>query len=137
MKKLINPTALFDGKPFGMSQAVVYLKENLVFISGQVAWDLEHKVTQTDFSGQMKQALANLNIALEASGSCVEHLLNVRIYIRGEFGERMALAAPLLAEFLKNSRPAVTGVGVASLASPETLVEIEAIAAVNGDQETD
>jgi 2-iminobutanoate/2-iminopropanoate deaminase len=33
-------------------------------------------------------------------------------------------------EFLGNSRPAVTGIGVASLASKATLVEIEAVAKV-------
>jgi 2-iminobutanoate/2-iminopropanoate deaminase len=35
---------------------------------------------------------------------------------------------PILASFLGNSRPAVTGIGVASLASKATLVEVEAIA---------
>ncbi|VEP12206.1 Endoribonuclease L-PSP (fragment) [Hyella patelloides LEGE 07179] len=39
-------------------------------------------------------------------------------------------ATPILSSFLGESRPAVTGIGVASLASPETLVEIEAIASI-------
>lgn len=42
----------------------------------------------------------------------------------------MHVVAPILASFLGESRPALTGIGVASLASPETLVEVEAIACV-------
>lgn len=54
----------------------------------------------------------------------------IRIYIRGEFGEFLEDIAPILTQFLADSRPALTGIGVASLASPETLVEIEATAAL-------
>ncbi len=42
----------------------------------------------------------------------------------------MAAIAPILAQFLEDSRPAITGIGVASLASKETLVEIEATASL-------
>ncbi|WP_277932964.1 hypothetical protein [Nostoc sp. FACHB-892] len=42
----------------------------------------------------------------------------------------MNTIAPIFSEFVGESHPAVTGIGVASLASPETLVEIEAVASV-------
>lgn len=42
----------------------------------------------------------------------------------------MNTLAPIFTEFMGESRPALTGIGVASLASPETLVEIEAVASV-------
>jgi enamine deaminase RidA (YjgF/YER057c/UK114 family) len=42
----------------------------------------------------------------------------------------MATVGPILSAFLGDSRPAVTGIGVASLASPSTLVEVEAVATV-------
>jgi 2-iminobutanoate/2-iminopropanoate deaminase len=67
--------------------------------------------------------LANLTVVLDAAGSSVENLLHLRIYIRGELGEFMETIAPMLAQFLAESYPALTGVGVASLASPEILVE--------------
>ena len=54
--------------------------------------------------------------------------MQVRIYIRGEIAEYMEEVAPILADYLGKSRPTMTGIGVASLASPETLVEVEAIA---------
>jgi 2-iminobutanoate/2-iminopropanoate deaminase len=47
-------------------------------------------------------------------------LLNLRIYIRGELGEFFEEITPILAQYLADSRPAITGIGVASLASLET-----------------
>jgi enamine deaminase RidA (YjgF/YER057c/UK114 family) len=63
-----------------------------------------------------------------AAGSSVDNLLHLRIYVRGELEEHMESLAPILARFLGGSRPAVTGIGVASLASKATLVEVEAVA---------
>jgi 2-iminobutanoate/2-iminopropanoate deaminase len=42
----------------------------------------------------------------------------------------METFAPILSGFLDESRPSVTGIGVAFLASPSTLVEVEAVASV-------
>ena len=127
-KKLINPPELYDGSAFGMSQATVETRSGLVFISGQVDWDHQYETTEQSVEGQMQKALANLKIALENSGSSIDKLLQVRIYVRGELGEYINEIAPILSSFLGESRPALTGIGVASLASPETLVEVEAIA---------
>jgi 2-iminobutanoate/2-iminopropanoate deaminase len=129
-KQLINPPQLYDGRPHGLSHAVVNTASGTVYISGQVDWDMNHQVSSHTVEGQLKNALTNLTIVLEASGSSVENLLNLRIYVRGELGKSMEAIAPILAEFLAESRPALTGIGVASLASPETLVEIEATAAL-------
>jgi len=126
----INPTSLYDGSVHGLSHAVVDSRSGLVFVSGQVAWDLEHRVTSHTVEEQAKQALRNLRTVLEAAGSSVQRLLQVRIYVRGELGDHLATLGPILTEWLGETRPALTGVGVASLATPETLVEIEAVASV-------
>jgi len=127
-KKLINPEQLYDGAPIGMSQAVVDSESSLVFVSGQVDWDRQHQVSQNSVAGQFTAALENLRTVLAAAGSSVDGLLQVRIYVRGELEEHMESLAPILATFLGSSRPAVTGIGVASLASKATLVEVEAVA---------
>jgi 2-iminobutanoate/2-iminopropanoate deaminase len=129
-KQLINPPQLYDGRSFGLSQAVIDTASGIVYISGQVDWDANHQVSSHTVEGQLKNVLTNLNIVLEASGSSVKNLLNLRIYVRGELGEVMGKIAPIVAQFLADSRPAITGIGVSSLASPETLVEIEATAAL-------
>ena len=127
-KKLINPERLYDGTPIGMSQAVLETDSSLVFVSGQVDWDHQHQVSQTSVAGQFTIALENLRTVLAAAGSSVDNLLQLRIYVRGELEEHMASLAPILARFLGSSRPVVTGIGVASLASKATLVEVEAVA---------
>jgi len=127
-KKLVNPETLYDGAGVGMSQAVLDLGSGLVFISGQVDWNHQHQVSSDSVSDQLARALEKLKIALHASGASVETLLQVRVYVRGELEEHMESIVPILASFLGNSRPAVTGIGVASLASKATLVEVEAIA---------
>lgn len=129
-KQLINPPELYDGRPHGMSKAVVDTATGTVYISGQVDWDMNYQVSSHTVEGQLSKVLANLTTVLNAAGSSVENLLSVRIYIRGELGEHMEAIAPILAQYLEGSLPALTGIGVASLASPETLVEVEATAAL-------
>jgi 2-iminobutanoate/2-iminopropanoate deaminase len=129
-KKLINPEELYDAAANGMSQVIVETELGLVFVSGQVDWNHQYETTENTIEGQARKALDNLKIALTAAGSSVKQLLQVRVYIRGELGEHMETLAPILAGFLGESRPAVTGIGVASLASPSILVEVEAVASV-------
>jgi 2-iminobutanoate/2-iminopropanoate deaminase len=129
-KQLINPPQLYDARSFGMSQAVIDTASGIVYVSGQVDWDVNHQVSSHTVEGQLSNVLTNLSVVLAASGSSVENLLNLRIYIRGELGDFIETIAPILAQFLAESRPAVTGIGVTSLASKETLVEIEATAAL-------
>lgn len=124
----INPSSLYDGAAYGLSHAVVDPRSGLVFVSGQVAWDLQHRVTSDTVEGQTRQALRNLATVLDEAGSSVQRLLRVRVYVRGELGDHLAVLGPILAEWLGGVRPALTGIGVASLATPETLVEIEAVA---------
>ncbi|MEO0854165.1 MAG: RidA family protein [Cyanobacteria bacterium J06648_11] len=130
MIQRINPSSLYDGSPLGMSQGSVD-PSGLVFLSGQVAWDANAQVVGSSYADQARKAFDNLDIALEAAGTNMNHVLHVRIYVRGEIAEHLEELAPILAERLGASRPALTGIGVASLATPDTLLEIEAIARVH------
>jgi 2-iminobutanoate/2-iminopropanoate deaminase len=129
-KQLINLPQRYDGRLHGLSHAVVDTALGTVYISGQVDWGANYQVSSHTVEGQLRNALINLTIVLDAAESSVENLLHLRLYVRGEIGEHMEAIAPILAQFLAESRPAVTGIGVASLASPETLVEVEATAAL-------
>lgn len=91
---------------------------------------MNYQVSSHTIEGQLTNVLTNLKLVLDAAGSSVENLLHLRIYVRGELEEYLETIAPILAQFLAESRPAVTGIGVASLASKETLVEIEATASL-------
>ena len=127
--KLINPATLYDGTPVGMSQAKVDLQSGLVFVSGQVDWDRESQVRHSTLEGQAEGAIQHLKTVLNAAGSSLEDVLQLRVYVRGELADGMAQLVPVLARHFGAIRPALTGIGVASLASRDTLVEIEAVAA--------
>ena len=128
--KHINPAAIYDGAPSGMSQATVDTDSGLVFVSGQVDWNTEHRVNHPDIAAQTESAAKNLITVLETAGPSVDHLLQLRVYIRGEISEHLDQVVPVLVKYLGVSRPALTGIGVTSLASPELLIEIEAVAKV-------
>ena len=127
----INPAGLYDGAPVGMSQATIETGSGLVFVSGQVDWDTNHQVKNDDIEAQAEGAAKNLLTVLEAANSSVANLLQLRVYVRGEFGEHMEKIVPVIVKYLGKSRPALTGIGVASLATPDTLIEIEAVAKVS------
>jgi len=124
----LNPDELYDPAAFGMSQGVVDQRSGFVFISGQVAWDRQGHVCAHGFGEQTTVALENLSVVLASAGCTVADVLSVRIYVRGELAEHLPVCAPVLASFFGATRPALTGIGVASLATPETLIEIEAVA---------
>jgi 2-iminobutanoate/2-iminopropanoate deaminase len=127
-KRLVNPASLYDGSPLGLSQGTIDEGTALLFVSGQVDWDLQHQVSQNSVAGQFGVALENLKTVLTAAGSSVGNLMHMRIYVRGELEDHMEALAPILSSFLGDSRTAITGIGVASLASRATLVEVEAVA---------
>ena len=127
-KKLINPPELYDGAVYGLSQGTIETRSGLIFFSGQVDLDRQYETTEQSVEGQMRKALANLKIALDNAESSIDKVLRVRIYIRGELSEHTEKIAPILTNFFGESRPAMTWIGVASLALPEILVEIEAVA---------
>lgn len=124
----INPPELYDGAPHGLSHASVDPVSGLVFVSGQVDWDHNYQVRHATLAEQTEGAARNLALVLQAAGSSIEHILQLRVYVRGEIGEHLETVAPILVRHFGAQRPALSGIGVASLASPDTLVEIEAVA---------
>ena len=124
----INPEPLYDGSPFGMSQATMDTESGLIFVSGQLDWDRNCVTKNPDIERQTENAMENLQTVLLESDSSLENILQLRVYIRGELADSMNKVVPIIAGYVGNVRPALTGIGVASLAPPDALIEIEAIA---------
>jgi enamine deaminase RidA (YjgF/YER057c/UK114 family) len=125
---LVNPPGLYDGSAVGMSQAVVEPATGLVFVSGQVDWDRDSRVRHATLEAQAEGAIAHLRTVLAQAGGSLQDVRQLRVYVRGELADGMGRLAPVFARHFGAVRPALTGVGVASLASRETLIEIEALA---------
>jgi enamine deaminase RidA (YjgF/YER057c/UK114 family) len=132
-KEHINPPTLFASEAHGFSQAVVASGRRTIYLSGQVAWDANRqRVGGTDVGAQARQAFRNLAAALEACGARLADVVSLRIYIVGDaHDEAEAVGGALREAFGSLPKPAATWIGVASLANPGFLIEVEATAVVD------
>ncbi len=128
----INPPTLWDSAPVGFSQVVVAAGRRTVYCSGQVAWDTERQIGSDDLGEQARLALINVERAVTAAGGTLRDVVSLRIYIVGDHIRHTApLREALLAAFDDDARPAMTWIGVAALANPDFIVEIEATAVLD------
>ena len=128
--KKLNPPSLPDAGPLGYAQVVSASPGKMVFVSGQVAVSADGAPVPPDLADQLPIVLRNLVNALEAAGASPKDVVSLRIYVVDLDPERIAgLMAPVVALF-DGQAPALTGIGVSALASPEFKLEIEAIAVV-------
>ena len=132
-KEYINPNSLFPSLPYGFSQIVVATGKRMVFISGQTAWDAQKNIVGGDsVLQQARQALRNLQAAVEATGGTLRDVVGLRIYIVDYQAESGTAVGTALSEFFSpENPPASTWIGVSALAVPEFLIEIEATAVLD------
>jgi reactive intermediate/imine deaminase len=120
-------------QPEGLTKPATYSHVvkvgNLLFISGQVAFDANGKlVGENDMKAQVKQVLENLKTALASQKADFSHVVKINTYTTDV--EAFLAAAEVRAEYFKGNLPASTLVQISKLARPGLLVEIEAIAAL-------
>jgi enamine deaminase RidA (YjgF/YER057c/UK114 family) len=129
-KDYINPVSLFRSVEHGFSQAVAASGRKTLYVSGQTAWDASKQlVGGKDLAAQARQAFRNLRSVVEASGGTLEDVVSLRLYIVDYRPEKAAALGNALKEaFAGPAKPAATWIGVASLADPGFLIEIEATA---------
>lgn len=102
---------------------------SLVFLSGFTSRDSDGNVVGVgDIQVQTRQVLENMRSALEAGGATMADVVKMTIYIRDmdQFSDIHAVRA----EFFSTPYPACAMLEVSRMVSPESLIEIEAIAAL-------
>jgi len=131
-KEYLNPNNLFPSLPHGFSQVVVASGRKTVFVSGQTAWNVRKNIVGGDsVLEQARQALRNLEAAIEATGGKLKDIVALRIYIVNYQAESATAVGTALREFFSQNPPASTWIGVSALAVPEFLIEIEATAVLD------
>ena len=132
-KEYVNPNSLFQSLPHGFSQVVIASGRKMVFVSGQTAWDARKNIVGGDsVLDQARQALRNLETAMEAAGGTLKDIVALRIYIVDYQAESGTAVGTALREFFASKNPpASTWIGVSALAVPEFLIEIEATAVLD------
>lgn len=126
----INPALL--SKPGGYTHVVSVTGGNAIFVSGQVALDQEGKVVGPgDLKAQARQVYENLKAALEAAGAGFKDVVKITTYLTHI--DRIGEIREVRAAYLGGTQPpASTTVGVTGLARPELLIEVEAVAFLDG-----
>ncbi|MEV5824306.1 RidA family protein [Spirillospora sp. NPDC052242] len=132
---LANPEGL--PKPDFYRQVSVATGSRLVFTAGQVARDADgNRVGEGDLAAQVEQCYLNVATALAEAGATFDDVAKLTVYYRGDlppemmsrFTEGVSRAAATLGI---TAFPPLTGIGVASLAEPDLLVEVEATAVLD------
>jgi 2-iminobutanoate/2-iminopropanoate deaminase len=101
----------------------------LVYISGQVAWDVNGNIIgKGDIRIQAQQAWANVRQVLQAAGGDLQHLLKITTYLTAL--ENFPAVAEIRSTIFRGELPASTLIVVPSLFHPDFLIEIEGIAAI-------
>ena len=105
---------------------------NLVFVSGCPPYFGEMQVARGDFAAQMRQCLTNLTSILEESGTSLENVVKVNVFLdsRAHFDEMNEIYREFFGND-ENTWPARTTVE-ARLPRKDFLLEIECIAEIAG-----
>lgn len=126
-----NPPAL--RQPAGAySQVVIARGATTVYVAGQVATDPAGAIVgEGDLGAQAVRVLANLRAALEAAGAAPSDVAKLTVYVVGLRAEARDLLNAELRAMFGDPPPANTLLGVESLARPEYLLEVDAVAVLD------
>jgi enamine deaminase RidA (YjgF/YER057c/UK114 family) len=128
---IANPEGLHNPVPFGYSHtASVPPGTGLVFVAGQYGSKADGSVVSANFVDQVHQAFANLGVALAAHGLKLSHVVQLRTYVVEPNFEKLGVIGQAVHQGCGSPPPTNTVLGVASLAMPDMLFEVEAVAAL-------
>ena len=128
----LNPDGLFQSPAF--SQAIVTQGPGrTIYVGGQNAVDQQARlVGPDDLAAQTRQALLNVQTALQAAGAGWNEVVRLGIYVVQGQDVRVGFEAAREVMGTDAKPPTITVLFVAALGRPEYLVEIEATAFVAG-----
>jgi len=129
-KKFINPPTL--ATPRGYTHVVTAAGGKMVFIAGQVAWDVKGEIVgKGDLRAQATQAYTNLKAALAAAGATTADVAKMNTYVVNFKSTDLSVIREVRSQFFpQENLPASTLVGVQALAMDGLLIEVDAIATV-------
>jgi 2-iminobutanoate/2-iminopropanoate deaminase len=102
---------------------------NLVFVAGQTGRDPATGEIGRDIREQTRNTLERIKVILAAAGSSLDHVLSAMTHLTRR--EDLAAYNEEYAKYFPTDKPARTTVTVASLNSPELLIEITVIAGIS------
>ena len=126
-----NPDGLFQ--PDAYWQCAVASGHRTLYMSGQAARGSDGQpIGANDLAAQVEQAFVNVDRAVTAAGGTFDDVVKLTLYFVDWKPEKMVAVGEGLtraaARIGRDLRKPVTLLGVATLAAPDLLVEVDAIA---------
>jgi len=134
-KEFLNPQTLIPPGGAGYSHVAKVNKGTTVYLSGQVSSDATGKlIGEGDFEAQVEQVFHNLKLAVEAAGGTMADIVKLNYYVVAELDQAtVPKLRPIRDRYINvKSPPASTFLVVTRLMRPGWLIEIEAVAAIEG-----
>ena len=129
--QLINPDDL--PTPSTYTHVVVAVGGRTVFIAGQEPEDAHgNLVGPGDLAAQARQVFTNLGHALAAAGVRPSQVAKITIYVVHHRPEFLPVIEEARVALFGGHKPADTFLGVETLSRPEYLIEVDAIAVIDG-----
>ena len=127
---IVNPPSL--PAPSGFAHAV--RAGDTVYLAGQTALDAAGRIVDGGIVAQFRQAFGNVLEALRAAGGEPTDLVSVTIYLTDvdDYQAHGREIGAVWRELAGTHYPAMAGIGVTKLWQPEALIEVQAVAVVQG-----
>lgn len=127
----INPPDIPTPETF--THVIVATGTRLVFIAGQVSEDARgNLVGAGDMAAQARQAFASIGRALAAAGARPEQVTKLGIFVANCKREHLAQIEAGRVALFGDHKPADRLAGVAALSRPDYMLEVDAMAVVDG-----
>lgn len=106
-------------------------KGNLLFISGLTATDSQGNIVGLgDIVAQTRNIFDKMKELMEEAGGSMDDIVKTVDYVTTKRGYKGT--ADVRREYFKNGFPAATGIVIKELLRPDALIEIDAIAVLDG-----
>jgi|SRR5271157_763685 len=117
--------------PPGISQAMLIKGENLLVLSGLASANSDGAIVGSDVESQLLQTFENMAATLKAAGTDFHSVARLTYYVVNYQPSHLQVIRAVRDRFVNLKKPpASTLIGVAALALPGLLVEVDAIAVV-------
>lgn len=118
--------------PIGYSNGIAVDAGRLIFVAGQVGWDVQQQFQSEDIAPQFDQALANILAVLAVAGAKAEHICRMTAYCCDKpayLAARRELGA-IWRQRMGKHYPAMSMIFVSDLLDSPGKIELEATAVV-------
>jgi enamine deaminase RidA (YjgF/YER057c/UK114 family) len=134
-KEFLSPNTLIPPGGAGFSHIAKVNKGTIIYVSGQVSSDSTGRlIGEGDFEAQVEQVFGNLKVAVEAAGGTMADIVKLNYYVVAELDPVIVpKLRPIRDRYINvENPPASTFLVVTRLMRPGWLIEIEAVAAIEG-----